>query len=50
MIGGDLITYRPDIQELDDGMRFVVSGFGHRFELFVPVLDLSTISILLTSL
>ena len=27
-----------DIQELDDGMRFVVSGFGHRFELFVPLL------------
>ncbi len=26
-----------DIQELDDGMRFVVSGFGSQFELFVPV-------------
>ncbi|MCQ2420815.1 MAG: UDP-N-acetylmuramoyl-tripeptide--D-alanyl-D-alanine ligase [Clostridia bacterium] len=26
-----------DIQELEDGMRFVVTGFGHQFELFVPV-------------
>ena len=26
-----------DIQELDDGMRFRVSGFGQDFELFVPV-------------
>ncbi|MBQ5748682.1 MAG: UDP-N-acetylmuramoyl-tripeptide--D-alanyl-D-alanine ligase, partial [Oscillospiraceae bacterium] len=26
-----------DIQELDDGMRFRVSGLGHEFELFVPV-------------
>ena len=32
-----------DIQELDDGMRFVVSGFGHRFELFVPVLGRHTV-------
>lgn len=27
-----------DIQELDDGMRFRVSGLGHDFELFVPVI------------
>ena len=26
-----------DIQEFEDGMRFVVTGFGHQFELFVPV-------------
>ena len=26
------------IQELDDGMRFHVSGFHHEFELFVPAL------------
>ena len=26
------------IQELEDGMRFHVSGFGHEFELFVPAL------------
>ena len=32
-----------DIQELEDGMRFVVSGFGHRFELFVPVLGRHTV-------
>ena len=32
-----------DIQELDDGMRFVVSGFGQRFELFVPVLGRHTV-------
>lgn len=32
-----------DIQELDDGMRFVVNGFGHRFELFVPVLGRHTV-------
>ena len=25
-----------DIQELEDGMRFMVSGLGHHFELFVP--------------
>ena len=27
-----------DIQELEDGMRFLVTGFGHHFELFVPVI------------
>ena len=32
-----------DIQELEDGMRFVVNGFGHRFELFVPVLGRHTV-------
>ena len=32
-----------DIEELADGMRFVVNGFGHRFELFVPVLGHHTI-------
>ena len=32
-----------DIQELDDGMRFVVTGFGHRFEIFVPVLGRHTV-------
>ena len=26
------------IQELEDGMRFHVTGFGHSFEMFVPVL------------
>ena len=26
------------IQELEDGVRFHVSGFGHEFELFVPAL------------
>ena len=26
-----------DIAELDDGMRFQVTGLGHQFELFVPV-------------
>ena len=25
-----------DVQELEDGMRFVVKGFGHQFEVFVP--------------
>lgn len=25
-----------DIQEMEDGMRFMVSGLGHHFELFVP--------------
>ena len=27
-----------DIVELDDGVRFVVHGFGQQFELFVPML------------
>lgn len=27
-----------NIQELDDGMQFMVTGFGHQFEIFVPVL------------
>lgn len=32
-----------DLQELDDGMRFRVTGFGHQFELFVPVLGRHTV-------
>ena len=36
-------VFATDIQELEDGMRFVVSGFGHRFELFVPVLGRHTV-------
>ena len=32
-----------DIQELDDGMRFHVSGFRNEFELFVPVLGRHTV-------
>ena len=31
------------IQELEDGMRFHVSGFRHEFELFVPVLGRHTV-------
>lgn len=27
-----------DIRELDDGMQFAVTGFGHQFEIFIPVL------------
>ena len=32
-----------DLQELDDGMRFCVTGFGHQFELFVPVMGRHTV-------
>lgn len=32
-----------DIQELDDGMRFCVTGFGHQFEMFVPVMGRHTV-------
>ena len=32
-----------EIEELQDGMRFKVTGFGHRFELFVPVLGRHTV-------
>ena len=32
-----------DIQELEDGMRFRVTGLGHQFELFVPVLGRHTV-------
>ena len=32
-----------DIQEMEDGMRFVVQGFGSRFELFVPVMGRHTV-------
>ncbi len=32
-----------EIEELPDGMRFVVSGFGQRFEVFVPALGRHTV-------
>lgn len=32
-----------DLQELDDGMRFRVTGFGHQFEMFVPVMGRHTV-------
>ena len=32
-----------DIQEYDDGIRFCVTGFGHQFELFVPVMGRHTV-------
>lgn len=32
-----------DIQELDDGMRFKVTGLGQQFELFVPVMGRHTV-------
>ena len=32
-----------DIQDLEDGMRFRVTGLGHQFELFVPVLGRHTV-------
>ena len=32
-----------DIQEMEDGMRFHVSGFHHEFELFVPALGRHTV-------
>ncbi len=37
----DVVASR--VQELDDGMRFHVSGFGHEFEMFVPVLGRHTV-------
>lgn len=37
----DVVASR--IQELDDGMRFHVSGFGQEFEMFVPVLGRHTV-------
>ena len=32
-----------NIQEDDDGMHFLVTGFGHQFELFVPVMGRHTV-------
>jgi UDP-N-acetylmuramoyl-tripeptide--D-alanyl-D-alanine ligase len=32
-----------ELQELEDGMRFRVTGLGHQFELFVPVLGRHTV-------